>query len=141
MVPTARRISSKAEDPLFPDVISDDMNSPNPERWSVKAGSASQAQLLIPADLHRERRFEISCAMTVRAVDGASSPWHELKVFADGELQWRRRIDTQNPAPFDGLDYRFSCSVPPGRALRLQAYSVCAECRRLELTIEAEEPN
>lgn len=117
------------------------MNSPKPERWSAKAGSAPQAQLVVPADLHRERRFEIAFAMQVRAIDGAQSPWHELKVFADGELQWRRRVDTQNPAPFDGLDYRFSRSVPPGRALRLQAFSECAECRRLEITIEAEELN
>ncbi len=117
------------------------MKIPAPECWSVKAGAASQAVLSVPADLHRERHFEISVAMTVRALDAAHSPWHELRVFADGELQWQRRVETQHPSPFDGLDFRFSRRVPPGRALRLQAFSECAECRRLELTIEAEEQN
>lgn len=116
-----------------------DMKSERPEHWSLKAGAAPSAELRVPADLHRERIFEISAAMTVRAIDGAHSPWHELQVFADGQLQWKRRVDTQNPAPFDGLDYRFSRAVPPGRALRLQAFAECAECRRLELSLEADE--
>ncbi len=115
------------------------MSDPSPERWSVKAGSAPVADLTVPADLHRERRFEIAVAMTVRATDGADAPWHELRVFADGEMQWKRRVPTQHPAPFDGLDYRFSRRVPPGRALRLQAFAECGGGRRLELVIEADE--
>lgn len=109
------------------------------ERWSVKAGAASPALLHVPAHLDRERRFEIAVAMTVRAIEGAESPWHELRVYANGELQWRRRVETQHPAPYDGLDYRFSLRVPPGRALQLQAFADCAQARRLELVIEADE--
>lgn len=96
-------------------------------------------KLEIPADLHREREFEISISMTVRALPDATAPFHELKVFADGRLEWSRRIPTQNPAPFDGLDYRLRKRVPVGRPLRLQAFSECSQARRLQLQIEAEE--
>jgi hypothetical protein len=38
-----------------------------PERWASDVGDAAEAVLDIPPDLRRERRFEISCAMTLRA--------------------------------------------------------------------------
>lgn len=109
------------------------------ERWAVRAGDAAAARLEIPADLQREREFEISVSMMVRPLPQARAPFHELKVFADGRLEWSRRIPTQNPAPFDGLDYRFRRRVPVGRPLRLQAFSECGEARRLQLQIDAEE--
>ena len=117
-------------------------DGPSPERgerWAADAGSAAIGELQIPADLRRERVFEISCAMTVRANASANSPWHELRVYADGELQWSRRIPTQHPAPFDGLEMRFRRRVAVGRALRVQARADCAEGRRLSLLIEAEQ--
>lgn len=110
-----------------------------PEHWAVKAGDAAEARLNIPADLKRERRFEIAVAMTVRALDNAASPWHALRVYANGQLQWQRRIATQQPAPFDGLDYRFQCTVMPGRAFRISAIAECQGARRLQLQIEADE--
>src|SRR6187399_2516293 len=95
------------------------------ERWLIAVGDAAVANLDIPADAQRERRFEIACSMTVRPADDATAPWHELRIYADGDLQWSRRISTQHPAAFDGLDYRFRRSVAVGRALRLQALAEC----------------
>jgi hypothetical protein len=109
------------------------------ERWQASAGDSASLKLDIPAALQRERTFEIACLMRVKALDGAEAPWHGLRVLANGELQWSRRIATDHPAPFDGLEYRFRRSVAPGRALRVQADSECAQARRLSLTIEAEE--
>ena len=37
------------------------------QRWASDVGDAAEAVLDIPPDLRRERRFEISCAMTLRA--------------------------------------------------------------------------
>jgi hypothetical protein len=111
----------------------------SPEHWSVQAGNAATARLDIPADIRRERRFEIAVSMSVSAFANAASPWHELRVHADGQLQWQRRIPTQHPAPFDGLDYRFQCSVAVGRTLRLLAFSECGEAQRLQLRIDADE--
>ena len=110
-----------------------------PEQWKVAAGDSAVARLDIPADARRERTFEISFSMTVRPNDAAVSPWHEMRVYADGELQWSRRIATQHPAAFDGLDYRFRRRVGVGRVLRLQALVDCGQARRLQLEIEADE--
>lgn len=110
-----------------------------PEHWSVRAGDAAVAHLDIPADSGRERRFEIACSMSVRALDNAKSPWHELRVFANGQLQWQRRIGTQQPAPFDGLDYRFQSTVPVGKALRISIITECHGAKRLQMQIEADE--
>ena len=112
---------------------------PIPERWQVEGGDAAVVRLEIPPDAGRERQFEIAISMLVRARDEARQPWHEMRVFADGELQWARRCATQQPAEYDGLDYRFRCHLAIGRALRLQAHSDCGGGRRLKLRIEAEE--
>ena len=109
------------------------------ERWSVQAGDAAVAHLDIPADSKCERRFEIAVTMSVRAHDDSIAPWHELRVYADNQLQWQRRIATQQPAPFDGLDYRFQCTVAVARSLRLSAIAECSGGRRLQLQIEADE--
>jgi len=110
-----------------------------PERWSVQAGDAAVARLDIPAEAKRERRFEIAVSMSVRALDNSAEPWHELRVYADGKLQWQRRIGTQQPAPFDGLDYRFQATVAVAQTLRLSAIAECGGARRLQLQIEADE--
>jgi hypothetical protein len=110
-----------------------------PESWSRRVADSPGVRLEIPADLARERTFEISIACCVCAVESAASPWHELRVFADGELQWRRRIATAQPAPYDGLDYRFRRTLAPGRRLLLLAESECSGARRLTLAIEAQE--
>lgn len=115
------------------------MTFPHAEQWSIRAGDRAIAVLDIPADATRQRRFEIACAMTVQALDKSESPWHELRVYCDGQLQWQRRVATQQPAPFDGLDFRFQLSIGTGRRARIQAESHCQGARRLQLQIDAEE--
>jgi hypothetical protein len=109
------------------------------EKWDVDAGSAGIAWLGIPADAARERIFEIAISLTVRARADAIAPWHELRVLADGERQWSRRIPTQHPADFDGLDFRFRRRIAAGHGLRLEAHADCHQARRLHLVIEATE--
>lgn len=114
----------------------------SPERWHVDAGDAAVATLVIPADAHRERHFEISCAMTVRLLadaGGSGAAWHQLTVLADGSRQWQRRIVSHLEGGSDGLDYRFERRVPPGRALRLSAEVACSGARRERLWIEVDE--
>ncbi|BAL94995.1 hypothetical protein [Rubrivivax gelatinosus] len=113
--------------------------APRPEHWRLDAGDRADALLVVPADARRERRFEISVTMSVRPRPGAREPWHELRVLADGELQWSRRIATDPAGRYDGLDYRFRRDVPVGRELRLQAFVECGGGERLRLTIEADE--
>ncbi len=96
---------------------------------------------MIPAHATRERRFEISCVMTV-GVPADATPqdcWHEMSVLANGEKQWRRRVASYNAGAFDGLDYRFTCSVPVGQALRLSVAVQARGVHRRSLDIEAEE--
>lgn len=114
-------------------------DTPAPERWAVRGDEAGVVRLEIPPDLARERRFEISCAMTVRPNAGAESPWHELRVFADGHLEWQRRIATAKGEPYDGLEMRFRRTLAPGQRLVLQAQSNGGGVRRQTLEIEAEE--
>lgn len=113
-----------------------------PERWRVDAGDGAVAMLVVPADAQRERRFEISCSMTVRALPdhaAADQAWHQLTVLADGSRQWQRRVSSHLDSGSDGLEYRFERSVPVGRALRLAAEVACAGARRDRLLIEVEE--
>lgn len=110
-----------------------------PERWAARGDDAAVLKLEIPPDLVRERTFEISCAMTVRPVAGAESPWHELRVSADGEIQWSRRIATARGEPYDGLDVRFRRTLAPGQRLVLLAQVNGAGVRRRSLELEADE--
>lgn len=112
--------------------------SPAPEHWRVDARDAAIASLDIPADLHRAREFEIAVALTVGAPHDVDA-WHQLHVYADGELQWSRRIATQNPGAFDGLEFRFRRQIAVGQALRLRAQADCHRGRPLQLVIEADE--
>lgn len=120
-----------------------------PERWAIDGGDSAVATLVIPADARRERRFEIACAMTVTLpADSdqsgskrgeAHSPWHQMTVQANGTEQWRRQVPTHNPGQFDGLDYRFSRSVPVGQSLRITATVATRGARRRSLLIEADQ--
>lgn len=112
---------------------------PIPERWFLEAGDAPAATLTIPADARRERRFEIACAMTVAVPGEASAAWHQMTVQANGTQQWRRKVPSQNPGAWDGLDFRFARSVPVGQALRLTVAVACQGSRRRSLVIEADE--
>ncbi len=110
-----------------------------PERWSLSAGDAATATLTIPADARRERRFEIACAITVAVPEGAREPWQQMTVLANGTQQWRRRNAAHNPGAWDGLDYRFSRSVPVGQTLRITVGVAGQGVRRRTLVIEADE--
>lgn len=110
-----------------------------PERWTLDAGDAPEALLDIPPDARRERRFEIACAFGVRCGDSLDGAWHEMQVLADGAQQWRRRVDSANPGSFDGLDYRFSRTVPVGQPLRVLVRTAVRGVQRRQLLIEADE--
>ena len=113
--------------------------SPKPEHWSLAAGDAATATLSIPADARHERRFEIACAISVAVPEAAVGAWHQMTVQANGAQQWRRRVPSSNPGEWDGLDYRFSRSVPVGQVLRITVAVACLGARRRTLVIEAEE--
>ncbi len=110
-----------------------------PERWTHSAADAATATLTIPPDAKRERRFEIACAITVAVPAEGASPWHQMTVQANGAQQWRRRVPSSNPGAYDGLDYRFSRSVPVGQALRVTVSVAGQGVRRRSVVIEADE--
>ncbi len=112
---------------------------PPPERWTLSAGDAATATLTIPADAKRERRFEIACAMTVGVPEDSSGGWLQLTVQANGAKEWQRRVPAHNPGAWDGLDYRFSRSVPVAQALRITVTVAGAGVRRRTLVVEADE--
>lgn len=117
---------------------SPNQSASTPERWRIDAGDAAIAKLDIPADLQRERDFEIAVTLTVSAPEGVDA-WHQLRIYAHGELQWSRRVATQNPGAFDGLEFRFRRRIAVGQSLRLLAQADGGAIRRLRLVIEAEE--
>ena len=111
------------------------------EHWSVRADAADVAVLDIPADLRRERRFEIDCRFVVRTrEDVAPGAWHAMRVSVDGAQEWSRRIDTANPGASDSLDVHFRRDLPAGRPLRIVATTeVGGGAQRVSLAIEADE--
>jgi hypothetical protein len=110
-----------------------------PERWAAKGQDAAVTTLDIPPDAARERRFEIACAITVSVPAEDVGAWHQMTVQANGALQWRRRVPSANPGEWDGLDYRFSRSIPVGQSLRVTLTVVVQGSRRRTAVIEAEE--
>lgn len=109
-----------------------------PERWTVAAGAADVALLVIPADARRERVFEVDCRFVVRAAEAGQTAWHELRVEIDGAQQWSRRIETHPPQ--DTFDYHCRVEVAVGRPLRVRALTrVGAATLRHALSIDAEE--
>lgn len=110
-----------------------------PERWSADAADADVVTLDIPADLQRDRDFEIDCRFVVRARAGAQAPSHSMTVLVDGAHQWSRSIDTANPGASDSLDYHFRRHVPVGQPLRITATTTVRGAARVRLLIEAEE--
>ncbi|MDT7838258.1 hypothetical protein [Aquabacterium sp. OR-4] len=115
------------------------MSDTAPERWAIDAGDAGEALLDIPPDAHRDRRFEVAVALTVRCPAELHGAWHELQILANGHQQWRRRIDSSNPGQTDGLDYRFARTVPLGEPLRVLAKVAVRGVGRERVVIEAEE--
>ena len=109
-----------------------------PERWIADAGEASVAQLDIPPDALRERRFEVFCSLSVARAGPGDEAWHEMHVLVNGLHEWLRREATHADGR-DSLDYSFRRSVPPGQALRVSATTELHRARQLGLRITAEE--
>jgi hypothetical protein len=110
-----------------------------PEHWQLKAADAATATLVIPADARRERRFEIACAITVGVPEEGTAGWLQMTVQANGAKEWQRRTPAHNPGAWDGLDYRFSRSVPVAHTLRITVNVAGQGVRRRSLDIEADE--
>jgi hypothetical protein len=112
-----------------------------PEHWEVDAGDHDVAQLDIPPDSQRDRRFEISCSFSVALrsdrSDGAEDAWHAMTLRVDGVQAWSRRIATSPGG--DSLDYRFRRTVEAGERLRLVATTQVKHAQRRRLVISAEE--
>ena len=119
--------------------MSPDKSPSPPEHWALDAGDAATATLTIPADARRERRFEIACAVTVGVPAQGPPGWLQMSVQANGTQQWKRRDTAHNPGAWDGLDYRFSRSVPVGQALRVTVAVAGQGVRRRSMLIEADE--
>jgi hypothetical protein len=115
------------------------MNEHEPEHWAIDGADAPTVTLHIPADAKRERRFEIAMAVTVGVPADAKEPWLQVSVLANGAQQWKRRTPAHNPGAYDGLDYRFTRSVPVAQALRVQVAVAVGGARRRTLRIEADE--
>lgn len=110
---------------------------PKSEHWSVDAADGDVAQLDIPADLERERVFEIYCRFAVRH-KGRAEASHALRVLVNSALEWSRRVQT-HPGADDSLDYRFRRTVPSGQPLRLTAIGETHLASRISLGITADE--
>lgn len=108
-----------------------------PEHWSAEAHGRELLKLDIPPDGVRERRFEVSCSLQVRASEGGDAT-HGLTVLVDGAQQWARRVPT-HAGGADSLDVRFSRTVPVGRPLRLVAQAQLRNAVPVQLQIVAEE--
>jgi hypothetical protein len=108
------------------------------ESWTADVDDADVAQLLIPPHAQRDRHFEVSCSLRVKALDGATEPWHALRVLVNGSQRWTRRVNTHTEGA-DSLDYRLRHTVPVGESLRLVAASQVQGVRRLGLVLTAEE--
>ena len=115
------------------------MAAATPERWTLRSADAGEALLVIPPDAQRERRFDIACALTVRCGDDLTGAWHEMAVYANGALQWQRRIASSNPGSRDGLDVHFRCSVPVGEALRVLVRPAVRGVAVERIEVEADE--
>jgi hypothetical protein len=108
-----------------------------PERWHVDAGAADVATLVIPADSHRTRHFEIDCRLVVMPLGAGAH--HAMRVDVDGGLEWTRRAPTENPGHTDSMDYHFRRELQAGRPLRIVVRTEAKQARRMRLVIEAEE--
>lgn len=108
-----------------------------PEKWRVDAGTADVARLTIPADAFRARRFEIDCRLVV--APRAAGARHAMRVEVDGDLEWARRADTENPGQTDSMDYHFRREIPIGRPLKIVVKTEARGAQRVALVIEAEE--
>lgn len=110
---------------------------PKSEHWSVNVAGGDVVQLNIPADLQRDRCFEICCRFVVN-YKGSGDAFHGLRIAVNGALEWSRRAPT-HPGADDSLDYRFRRMLPSGQPLRLNATTEAHLATRTNLSISADE--
>jgi hypothetical protein len=115
-----------------------DTPAPPPEHWDVRCPGADVAELVIPPDAKRDRRFEVTCRFVVARRDEAAAT-HAMTVEVDGRQEWSRQAETENPGHSDSMDYHFRRDVPAGKDLRVVAKTDVDGAQRIELVIEAEE--
>jgi hypothetical protein len=108
----------------------------SPEHWSAESRRGDVAQLDIPADAERERRFEIFCTFVVRRRDEGDAS-HSLRILVDGAHEWSRRVKTHDGT--DSLDLRFRRTVAVGKPLRITALGEVDGAVAVRLSITAEE--
>jgi len=108
------------------------------ERWKKKTPGGGVSELRIPPDANRVRRIEVYCRFVVALKTDAPAS-HGMKVYADGALQWSRRMPTHNPGATDTLEFRFSRELSVGEPLRLTVTTETAGCLPVHIEIDAEE--
>jgi len=108
------------------------------ERWSKKKPGGGVAELRVPPDAYRVRRLEVYCRIVV-ALKTDTPASHGMSVFANGALQWTRRIKTSNPGATDTLDHRFARELAVGEPLRLTVTAEAVGCVPVQIEIEVEE--
>lgn len=113
-------------------------DAPAPEHWSADAGERDVVRLDIPADAHRERRFELSCQLVVANRAGRPNARHGLRIAVDGALEWERALPT-DAGGADSLEWRLARTVPAGRPLRITATCTLVDVQRQRLVITADE--
>jgi hypothetical protein len=113
-------------------------DTPPPEHWEADAGEAGVAQLDIPPDAVRDRRFEVFCSLSVARAGEGGEAWQQMRVLVNGSQEWLRREPTHEGGR-DSLDYRFRRVVPAGEPLRVSAASELYRARRIGLVITADE--
>jgi len=107
------------------------------ERWTVEAGDADVATLVVPPVLRRTRVVDIDVRLQARVVEAGPAAWLALRVEVDGRLEWTRRIEAR--APVDSLDHHCRRTLGPGRALRVLATAQLGGTVGERLTIEVQE--
>jgi hypothetical protein len=115
------------------------MPNPTTEQWQVDVGDADVATLHIPPTLARARRFHIDVRFVVQCPAEGIAAWHAMTVEVNGQREWARQINTNNPGQTDSLDYHFRIEVALGSGLRVRALTRVQGAMRRRLFIEANE--
>ncbi|MCW5652374.1 hypothetical protein [Hydrogenophaga sp.] len=110
-----------------------------PEHWRADAGGDSVAVLDIPGLLGRARVFDIDVSLWVDVPASSAEAWHELALELDGQQQWSRRVNSQNPGQTDGLDYHQRVRLEEEQAVRVRATARVKGVRIRQLLVEARE--
>jgi hypothetical protein len=108
------------------------------ERWRKTTRGGGVAELRVPPDAHKVRTVEVYCRFVV-ALKTETPATHGMSVYANGALQWSRRIETHNPGATDTLDHRFSRELSVGEPLRVTVNAEAIGCVPLHIDIEVEE--